>query len=221
MTVVHQFWADHCTTHQGRNYAAVIDMVGEESLNSGVEEVMAIAMLAAAKHVAVRRKWTEETDVMLLKEIAARRAHLPKFGKAMEGYAAISVALEGQLPWKTDAKHSRDRFTLVCRTWSKDDVRGRIATGVEEILTERDTLLAGLIEEAASWKDRRVEERGTEAEKQEVHLNAVKEALSLALNCGGGGYQQLANNDEDAGDADQEPAVDIAGTASSENIGDT
>jgi hypothetical protein len=54
-----------------------------------------------------------------------------------------------------------------------------------------ETLLVGLLEEAASWKDQRLEERGKEAENQEVLLNAGKKARSLALNCGGKGISSL------------------------------
>jgi hypothetical protein len=47
--------------------------------------------------VVARRKWTDEADILLLKEVAAGKARIPVFGKAMETYSEIAEALRGKL----------------------------------------------------------------------------------------------------------------------------
>jgi hypothetical protein len=75
--------------------ARVVDVVGD---------VAAGASTSASVPAAARCKWTDDADILLLKEVAAREAHVPVFGKAMKMFAAISEALRGKIPWGTDAK---------------------------------------------------------------------------------------------------------------------
>jgi hypothetical protein len=46
---------------------------------------------AVGAPVVAQRKWTNGADILLLKEVAARKAHIPVFGKAMETYSAIAA----------------------------------------------------------------------------------------------------------------------------------
>jgi hypothetical protein len=147
---------------------------------------------AVGAPVVARRKWTDEADILLLKEVAARKAHIPVFGKAMETYSAIAEALTGKIPWETDAKHCRDRYTLLTRTFKRRDRIGRSSTGIEEEFDERERLLTGLIEEADLWKDKRAQDKSHEHERNQRLKAAGSEARALALARCGGAYVSTA-----------------------------
>jgi hypothetical protein len=114
-----------------------------------------------------RRKVPGEAEILLLKVVAARKAHIPVFGKAMETCSAIAEALTGKIPWETDAKHCRDHSTLLTRTSKRRDLIGRSSTGVEEEFDERERLLIGLTEEADVWKDKRAQDKSHEHERNQ------------------------------------------------------
>jgi hypothetical protein len=166
--------------------ARVADVVGDVA--DVVGDVAADASTSTIAPAAARRKWTDDADILLLKEVAARKAHVPVFGKAMETFAAIAEALRGKLPWETDAKHCRDRYTLLTRTFTKSDRIGRSSTGVEEDFTEREILLTGLIEEAVLWKEKRTHDKSKDQERHERLMAAGSEARALALSGCGGAY---------------------------------
>jgi hypothetical protein len=58
------------------------------------------------------RKFTEDHDVALLKEVIACGAHVSRRGSQMDKFEEVSTALNnsGALPWATDAKHCLNRF---------------------------------------------------------------------------------------------------------------
>jgi hypothetical protein len=46
---------------------------------------------AVGAPVVARRKWTDDADILLLKEVEARKEHIPVFGKATETYSATAL----------------------------------------------------------------------------------------------------------------------------------
>jgi hypothetical protein len=51
--------------------------------NGGCAELVMGSSSAVGAPVVARRKWTDEADILLLKEIAARKTHVPVFGRAI------------------------------------------------------------------------------------------------------------------------------------------
>jgi hypothetical protein len=88
----------------------VVEAVAPSEANAARTRAVAVSLaFSVGALVVARRKWTDEADILLLKEVAARKGHIPVFGKAMETYSAISETLAGNIHWETDAKHCRDR----------------------------------------------------------------------------------------------------------------
>jgi hypothetical protein len=119
-------------------------------------------------------------------------AHIPVFWKGIETYSAIAEALTGKIPWETDAKHCRDRYTLLTRTFKIKDRIGRSSTKVEEEFDERERLLTGLTEEANLWKGKPAQDTSHEHEGKQRLKEAGSEARALALAGCGGAYVSTA-----------------------------
>jgi hypothetical protein len=96
-------------------------------------------------------------------------------------FSDILEALRGKLPWETDVKHCKDRYTLLTRTFKKNDNIDRSSTGVEEEFGEKETVLTSLTEEAAFWKEKRSHERTKHQNLSQNLLAAGREARALAL----------------------------------------
>jgi hypothetical protein len=110
------------------------------------DRILAGAPLDVGAPVTTRRKLTDEANLLLLMEVSARKAHVSVFGKTMDTFSDISEALRCKLPWETDAKHCKDRYTLLTRTFKKNDNIGRSSVGVEEEFGEKETHLTSLTE---------------------------------------------------------------------------
>jgi len=60
----------------------------------------------------VRRRWTDEADYVLLKEVVVANAHVSPWGKMTERYQVVTNNFNAnpRATFKTDHKHAKDRF---------------------------------------------------------------------------------------------------------------
>ena len=82
-----------------------------------IDEQDGIALNQAAPTLSYqqRRRFTEELDTFLLKEVIVAEAHIPPHGKQQDSFMEVAKALSNSsvLPWKTDYKHCLDRYRLI------------------------------------------------------------------------------------------------------------
>jgi hypothetical protein len=91
---------------------------------------------------APRRKFTEDHDVALLKEVIACGVHISRRGSQMDKFEEVSAALNngGAFPWMTDAKYCLERYKLLLSTFRRLDRVRASAPGAREF-NENDQLL--------------------------------------------------------------------------------
>jgi hypothetical protein len=113
-----------------------------------------------------RRKFCEDHDTLLLKEVLACDAHVCRRGSQMEAFEEVSAVLNSSsaLPWKTDGKHCLDRFKLLVACFRKFDRARASASGTEENFGKKDQLLSEIVTAVDDAKERgrveRLERRG-------------------------------------------------------------
>ena len=81
----------------------------------------------------VRRKFGEEEDILLLKEIVANGAHAVRRGSQSDKFDEVATSLNanGVMPWSTDGKHCIDRYRLLIATFRRADRARAATTGAE------------------------------------------------------------------------------------------
>jgi hypothetical protein len=122
-----------------------------------------------------RRKFTDDLDAALLKEVVAHSAHLAKRGESGSLFEVVAKALNDtqMLPWSTEGKHCADRFNLIVRLFRQTDRVRRAASGQEEEYGEKEQPLDDIVcaiddaneerrvqREEASRRDERLREAG-------------------------------------------------------------
>jgi hypothetical protein len=72
---------------------------------------------------APRRKFTEDHDVALLKEVIACGAPVSRRGSQMDKFEEVRSAMNNgrTFPWMTNAKHCLDRYKLLLSTFRQLD----------------------------------------------------------------------------------------------------
>jgi hypothetical protein len=81
------------------------------------------------------RKFTDEIDVSLLKEVSAYNALNSKRGESGHLLEAVKKSMNGTraFPWLTDWKHCADIINLLVRLFRKKDRAQRAASGQEDL----------------------------------------------------------------------------------------
>ena len=129
----------------------------------------------------VRRKFGEEEDILLLKEIVANGAHAVRRGSQSDKFDEVGTSLNanGVMPWSTDGKHCIDRYRLLIATFRRAD-RARAATsGAEEEFGEKDQLLSDICNAIDDADERgRLERR--EASRRDAELQYAGEQVRAA-----------------------------------------
>ena len=144
-----------------------------------------------------RRKFGEEHDIALLKEVIAIGAHVSKRGSQMENFDAISDTLNksGVLLWSTDAKHCLDRYRLLIVTFKREDRARASASGTEEEFCERDQLLSDIITAADDVNERGRIERLEMVKRDKDPLKAGEKIRSQTMDRRG--KNTISNDDEE------------------------
>jgi hypothetical protein len=95
----------------------------------------------------VRRKFTDDLDIALLKELSAHNAHTARRGEAGLLFDAVAKSLNETraLPWLTDGKHCSDRFNLLIRLFRLQDRAQRAGSGDEELYGEKEQLMDDMV----------------------------------------------------------------------------
>ena len=81
-----------------------------------------------------RRKWSEEMDVHLLKEVMAQGAHVSPHGRGQQRYESVVRELNKISTFRCslDWKGARDRFQLIMGKLKREDTRNVRSSGIEE-----------------------------------------------------------------------------------------
>jgi hypothetical protein len=94
----------------------------------------------------VRRKFGEQEDILLLKEVVAKGTYVVRRGSQCDKFDDVATSLNANsvIPCNTDGKHCIDRYKLLIATFRRAD-RGRAATsGAEENFGEKYQLLSDI-----------------------------------------------------------------------------
>jgi hypothetical protein len=129
----------------------------------------------------VRRKFGEQEDILLLKEVVANGAHIVRRGSQCDKFDEVATSLNANsvMPWNTDGKHCIDRYKLLISTFRRAD-RARAATsGAEEEFGEKDQLLSDICSAIDDADERgRLERR--EASRRDAELRYAGEQVRAA-----------------------------------------
>lgn len=72
-------------------------------------------------------------NLALMKEVMAVGAHVPPKNEVTQRFSEVAKRLnenvELNLPWRTDGKHSRDRFRLLLNKWIEFDSTAATTSG--------------------------------------------------------------------------------------------
>jgi hypothetical protein len=149
-----------------------------------------------------RRKFGEDHDTLLLKEVLACDAHVCRRGSQKEAIEEVSAVLNSSsaLPWKTDGKHCLDRFKLLVACFRKVDRARASASGTEESFGEKDQLLSEIVTAVDDAKERGRVERLETARRDKELLNAGEKIRFQAMNRRARGGVNEACSTEDNGD---------------------
>jgi len=109
----------------------------------------------------VRRRWTDEADYLLLKEVVVAKAHMSPWGKMTERFQVVTNNFNAnpRATFKTDHKHAKDRFQLLTKSFEALDKKRATKTGTEEVLTPMELLLVDVVEEMSGFNERNAAER--------------------------------------------------------------
>jgi len=110
-----------------------------------------------------RRKFTEDMDLNLLREVINANAHLKKHGMQSKAFDTVAECLNAAkvLPWPTDGKHCYDRYRLLVSSTKHVD-RGTVHVNGTEHLShtphhhafgERERLLLDIRSRALGNED--------------------------------------------------------------------
>jgi hypothetical protein len=132
-----------------------------------------------------RRNFTNEDDVMLLRQVSLEMPFQARRGLVMERWASVAAALHGSNEFSRpdiDGKKACNRFTLLLDMHRRSDNDAARASGVEEDVDEKTVLLDDLL---AAYDDskladaRRAEDQRDAAEHvaamgQQIRLEAME-----------------------------------------------
>ncbi|ETV70313.1 hypothetical protein H257_14013 [Aphanomyces astaci] len=146
---------------------------------------------------ASKRRFTEEEDVMLLREVNARMPFRARRGAVMDAWAEVAAALLSHEDFDRsvfDAKRAHNRFTLLLEGHRGDNRESMRASGVDEEYSEKMQLLDELL---STYDDNKAEKRGRleeaqrEADRIESLGKTVREEALQSL-----GKRRLAQDGE-------------------------
>jgi hypothetical protein len=130
-----------------------------------------------------KRKWTNELDALLLREVKLHKPHEQRHGRIGNVYESIAASLNEseRLPWITDRKHLQGRVQHLLEARRTDQRTTARATGIEEEHGELEMLLDGVVEEADAFKSTEVERREVRRHRDLAMAEGGRQARRLAM----------------------------------------
>jgi hypothetical protein len=130
-----------------------------------------------------KRKWTEELDVLLLREAKLQKPHEKRFGDRGTTYALIAENLNagGRIPWQTDQKHVQGRLSHLLETRRSHQRVSARSTGVEEEYGEAEVLVDELIEETDRYRASEIERRDLSRDRDAALADSGRQAREIAM----------------------------------------
>jgi hypothetical protein len=108
-----------------------------------------------------KRKWTNELDALLLREVKLHKPHGKRHGRKGIVYEIIAGSLNEseRLPWSTDKKHLQGRVQHLLEARRSNQRATERVTGIEEEYGELEIILDHVIEEADTFKSTEMKRR--------------------------------------------------------------
>jgi hypothetical protein len=108
-----------------------------------------------------KRKWTNELDALLVREVKLHKPHGQRYWRKGNVYEirAASLNESERIPWRTDRKHLQGRVQHLLEARRTNQRAKARATGIEEEYGELEILLDDVIEEAETFKSTEMERR--------------------------------------------------------------
>ena len=158
----------------------------------------------------VRRRWTDEADYLLLKEVVVAKAHMSPLGKRTERFQVVTKNFNAnpRATFKTDNKHAKDRFQLLAKPFEALDKERATKTWTEEVLTPMELLLVDVVEEMNGFNERTTAERKerTEADEELVKNGEQVRPLAMATRGEGTSASTLTTSSRSGGGGLMEPS---------------
>jgi hypothetical protein len=129
-----------------------------------------------------KRKWTNELDALLLREVKLHKPHGKRHGRKGNVYEIIAASLNEskRLPWRTHRKHLQGRVQHLLEARRTDQRATARDTGIEEEYCELEILLDDVIEEADTFKSTEMERREVRRDRDFAMAEGGRQARMLA-----------------------------------------
>jgi hypothetical protein len=131
-----------------------------------------------------RRKFCEDHDIALLKEVVAYDAHVCRRGSQMDKFDEVSLAANesNMMPWETEGKQWLDRYKLLVASFKRADRIRASALGTEEDFGEKDQLLSDIFCAVHDTNERGLKELLESARRDKELLKAGETIRFQAMN---------------------------------------
>jgi hypothetical protein len=176
------------------------------------EDAVDVVEAEPSRSVRVRkRKWTNDLDALLLREVKLHKPHEQRHGASGTPYESIASSLNdsGRLPCRTDKKHLQGRVQHLVEARRADQRVTARETGIEEEHDELEVLLDDVIGEADFFKSTEVNRRKVRREKDSALVEGGRLERTQAM------VRQAAaiatESDDDGDDGGVEPGSENAG----------
>jgi hypothetical protein len=142
-----------------------------------------------------KRKWTDDLDALLLREVKLQKPHSKHYGARGAAYSAIADSLNasGRLPWNTDKKHVQGRLSHLATARRAHQRTSARATGVEEEHGELEVLLDDIIAERDEFVATEADRRQIARAREDQLAEGGRRAREMAMR------RQSGSIDDDAG----------------------
>ena len=129
-----------------------------------------------------RSKFTSEEDLVILREVAASKAHVAPYGKTMELFQVAADAANNNdvMSKKLTAKSIQDRFSRLIKDFEASDKRERSLSGIEGHFGEAEELLSLMKEARDDKEDEEKKIRQELKEADEAKMRAGDQILQMA-----------------------------------------
>jgi len=160
-----------------------------------------------------RRRCADTHDILVFHATRATNAHVAPRGKIMERYEEAAAIFNDhpQAPFIVTGKVPRDRFNSLKGQYLSKDETDANSTGVEEVVTELDTLLCDIVPVAVDYEKKAAHD-SEEVTRFEENLVADDESIRrLAM-------ERRRKRPSSAGSEDCEEMASDQGSSGSESM---
>jgi hypothetical protein len=131
-----------------------------------------------------KRKWSDDADVLLIREAKARKPHAQRYGAVGQSFDTIADSLNegGRMPWETDRKHAQDRLMYLIQARRRERRLSAASTGADdEACGERELLLDDIIEECDHHKAKEYERKSLAKQRDTSLTEGGNQVRRLAM----------------------------------------